>query len=491
MGEAQRTLKGLQFNAAIRVETREERLTDGAGALLLRETFERSGVGRFLRDRLQDPRKQDAITHPLGELLLTRVELLALGWQDQDDADLLRNDPALRLSVSDRRGDAPLRNDPEYEGAANPPVPQGLASQPTQSRLTKHLSTSHNQQVLTDGVFEQAARRMLRANGGRRYKRLTVDFDGFPVEVQGHQSGSAYNGYYATTVFHPLIAVCGETGDQLGVLLRKGNAHAAADFVPFVMELVQRLVGRVCESVLVRIDAGMVSDAALLALEEAGIDYLARVRNDKWFDREAAPYLCRPVGRRPVEPREWLHELELQPKAWSKPRRTLLAVQERPNELYLHHFWIVTSLKQGQRDSDALLETYRKRGMAEGHIGEFSDVLAPRLSSALRGDYSRRPSDIIGPIRAEDWPDFAANTVTLLLNALAYNAMHALRTLMPTQSTGESWSLRRLRERVLRVAGRFLLHGRRVTVVITSAAAHYWDVLWQRLRRLDAPAPAR
>ena len=123
MGEAQRTLKGLQFNAAIRVETREERLTDGAGALLLCETFERSGVGRFLTDRLQDPRKQETITHPLGELLLTRVELLALGWQDQDDADLLRNDPALRLSVSDRRGDASLRNDPAYEGAANPPVP--------------------------------------------------------------------------------------------------------------------------------------------------------------------------------------------------------------------------------------------------------------------------------------------------------------------------------------------------------------------------------
>lgn len=492
MGEAgQGELKGLSFNASVRVEVREERLTDVAGALLVREAFERSGVVAWLASRLEDTRDSNAITHPLRELLLTRVSLLAVGRQDQDDADQLRADPALRLAVSERRGDQPLRNDPRYEGARNPPVPQGLASQPTQSRLIKQLAREHNREVLAEGVFEQAARRLLRANGRRRYKRLTIDLDGFPVEVEGHQSGSAYNGYYKTTVFHPLVAVVGETGDLLGVMLRRGNAHAAEDFLPFVTALVGKLLGRVCESVLVRIDAGMVSEEILSALEAAGIDYVARVSNNPWFDRQAAPHLRRPPGRRPAEPREWLHDLELQPPAWSKARRTLLAVQERADELYLHHFWLVTSLGPGRPEVDEMLERYRRRGTAEGHLGELSDVLAPRLSSALRGPYSFRPSDLIGPIRAEDWPDFAANEATLLLHALAYNAMHALRTLLPAQPTGEGWSLRRLRERVLCVAGRLLLHGRRVTVVITHAAAHHWRVLWQRLRRLDAPALAR
>ena len=486
MGEAQGVLKDMAFNAAVRVDARAERLSDIGGAVLVRETFERSGVLRFLTDRLEDRRKKTAITHPMGEILMARLALIATGRSDQDDADLLRDDPALRLAVSERRGDAPLRNDPQYEGSSNPPVPQGLASQPTQSRHLKQLATRNNRTVLADAVLEQAVRRLLRANGWRRHKRLTLDLDGFPVEVEGHQSGSAYNGYYKTTVFHPLVALVGETGDMVGVMLRRGNAHAAEDFVPFVMGLAKKLLGRACESLLVRIDAGMVSEEMLSALETAGIDYVARVRNNPWLDRQAAPYLRRPVGRRPAEAREWVHELSLQPAAWTKARRTVLCVQERENELYLHHFWLVTSLRPGQRDAGELLAAYRQRGEAEGHIGELCDVLDPHLSSALRGRYSRRPSDIIGPIRAEDWPDFAANEATLLLHLLAYNAMHALRTLLPVQPTGEGWSLRRLRERVLCVAARFLLHGRRVSLVITEATAHLWRELWARLHRLDA-----
>jgi hypothetical protein len=491
MGEKQGELKGLAFNRAIRVEARDERLTDVAGAVLVREAFERSGVLRFMSERLEDPRKQDAITHPLSELLMSRVSLVAVGRQDQDDADRMRHDPALRLAVSERKGDAPLRRDAAYEGNPNPPVPQGLASQPTQSRLVKHLSTPHNTKVLEDAVFEQSARRLLRANGGRRRKHLIVDFDGFPVDVEGHQSGTAYNGYYQNTVFHPLMAVVGETGDMLGVMLRRGNAHAAEDFVEFAMDLEQRLVGRVCESVLVRIDAGMANEEILSAFEAAGISYITRVRNNSWFDRQATPYLHRPVGRRPDEPREWLNELELQPKAWSQPRRTVLAVQERKDELLLHHFWLVTNLRPDQLDTGEVLETYRRRGFAEARIGEFRDVLDPHLSSALRGRFSFRPSGIIGPLPVSDWPDFQANVVTLLLHALAYNALHALRTLMPTQPSGEAWSLRRLRERVLCVAGRFLLHGRRLVMVVTQACAPHWRALWQRLRYLDAPALAR
>jgi hypothetical protein len=491
MGEEQGRLTGLGFNAAIRVEARDERLTDVAGAVLVREALARTGALGFLAKHLQDARRADAITHPMLELLLTRVSLVALGRQDQDDADVMRADPALRLAVSERRGDSPLRNDPAQRGRANPPVPQGLASQPTQSRLVKQLSTTHNRSVLSDTVFEQGVRRLLRVNDGRKHKRLTMDLDGFPVEVAGHQSGSAYNGYYKGCVFHPLVAVVGETGDLLGVMLRRGNAHAAQDFVSFVTSLVEKLVGRVCESVLVRIDAGMVSDEALVALEAAGIDYIARVKNNSWLDREAAPHLRRPVGRRPDEPREWTHEHTLHPKAWSKPRRTVLVVQERPDELYLHHFWLVTSLRTDQRDAEEMLERYRRRGCAESHIGEFRDVLDPHLSSAPRGRFSFRPFDFIGPLRAEDSPDFTANEVTLLIHALAYNAMHALRSILPLQATEEAWSLRRLRERVLCVAGRVLLHGRRVTLVVTTATSRHWHDLWQRLRGLDNLALAR
>lgn len=479
MGEVQQVLAGMRFNRSLKVEVRDERLTDGAGAVLVREVLERCGVRRRLEQRLVDRRERRAVTHPLAELVTTRVALLALGWRDQDDADLLRDDPALRLAVSDRAGDLPLR--PAGDGAR---VPDGLASQPTLSRMTSALGTAENLATLGDAVFELAVARLLGANGGRRYKRLTIDVDGMPIEVEGHQSGATYNGHYRATIFHPLLAVCGETGDLLGALLRKGTAHAAEDFGTFVTGLVAGLVGRVCQSVLVRIDAGMVSEKTLALLERERIPYIARVRNHAWFDRAAAPHLKRPVGRRPLEPREFLHELTLQPPAWSRARRMTLVVQERADDLYLHHFWLVTSLDPRARDTADLLAAYRRRGCAESHLGELSDVLAPALSSSTRGDFSFRTDGE----RPEDSPDFRANAVTFQLNLLAYNAMHALRCLAPPGVDDVRINLRTLRERVLRVAGRFLLHARRVIVSVSGPAARLWSAIGSRLGELDAPA---
>ena len=103
--------------------------------MISREIIEGLGIVKWLTKRLHDPRDQDLITHPFSELLHTNLLLLAQGFRDQDDADDLRDDPVLRLSVSTRRGVAPLQSPPEdsYEERKEP---DGLASQPTLSRLT-------------------------------------------------------------------------------------------------------------------------------------------------------------------------------------------------------------------------------------------------------------------------------------------------------------------------------------------------------------------
>src|SRR5918998_6308370 len=99
------------FNASVAVETRPERLTGDAGAVLLREALERSGIVGWLTERLVDPRQPHLVTYPLADLLRTMLILFAQGWHDQDDADALRLDPALRLAVAGTRGIAPLAED--------------------------------------------------------------------------------------------------------------------------------------------------------------------------------------------------------------------------------------------------------------------------------------------------------------------------------------------------------------------------------------------
>ena len=478
MGE-ELSLFGAEFNGSLRVEARAERLTAEAGAVILREVIERLGIGRYLAERLDDPRNPDLITHPLIELLHTELLRLGQGWFDRDDADVLRDDPAMRLSVSTRRGVSPLRTRPVDEPKSkNPPEPDGLASQPTLSRLGRAIATQENRTVLRESLLVAAARRIKAGRGGHRMRYAAIDVDSLPIEVHGHQEGSEYNGHYHARIFHPLVASLAETGDLIDLRLRKGNAHTAEGALAFILPLLDRVEEELCQVASVRFDAGFPEEELLAGLEQRRTPYVARVRNNAVLDQMAEPYLRRPRGRRPVEPRVWFHEMSYAAASWSRARRVVLVVLEREDDLFLHHFWLITNWSEEQMPASDLLELYRQRGTAEGHFGELMSVLDPALSSSPRQKSHYR--DQSPTKRTPPGDAFAQNEVILLLNALAYNVAHAARVLME-EATGQGWSLLRVRERLLRVPARVLLHGRRVLLVINETAARLWNTLWSRL----------
>ena len=97
------------FNRSIHIEARPTHLSSDTGALVLRQLLDHSQVLNWVVAHFEDLRTQDQITHPLSELLRTQILLMAQGWTHADDADALRQDPILRLAVSDRKGQAPLR----------------------------------------------------------------------------------------------------------------------------------------------------------------------------------------------------------------------------------------------------------------------------------------------------------------------------------------------------------------------------------------------
>ena len=482
MGEKQ-SLFTTSFNRSLSVESRPERLTGDAGAILAREILERSRIVEWLDKKLVDPRDASQVTYTLPVLLRTAIILQSQGWGDQDDADALRFDAALRLAVSGRRSDGALD------------AKSHLASQPTLSRLHGVLSSKTNRRGLREGLVEFAGRRIRSLNGGRRLLGLTIDVDSLPVEVHGEQAQSEWNGHYHQRMYHPLVASIGETGDMLDAVLRPGSAHTAAGALEFVLDLVDRVEGRqpdggqsqnggLCDKATVRMDAGFPCEPTLAGLEQRGTPYVARVRNNAVLDRMAQPYLKRPAGRPPLEPRIWFHETTYQAKSWSRPRRVVCVVVEKLDELLLDHFWLITNMEMADKPAEALLQLYRKRGKAEGHMGEFMDVLAPALSSASRSKSNYRGRAVIS------WPSdcdaFARNEAILLLNLLAYEVLHAGRCLMEA-ATGDGWSLRRMHERVLKAAARVLLHGRRVTMVIAETAAVYWNALWPGIEKAVWP----
>lgn len=481
MGERQSTLFTPEFNGSVQVEAREERLSADAGALLLREAFSRLGMEEFFTDKLADPRCQELITHPQIELLRAHLLLLAQGWQDQDDADLLRHDPVMRLAVSQRRGTGPLQSPAEGER-----IPDGLASQPTLSRLVRVLSSSKQRAVLRQALLELAARRIVSLRG-HRLRYVTLDIDSLPIEVHGQQEGSSFNGHYGVRCYHPLVAMIGETGDLIDARLREGNVHTAEGALEFILPLLDRLESELCQVASVRMDAGFPEDKLLSALEEREVGYVARIRKNERLKHLAEPFL-QPLGQPSgPEPTLAFHELSYQAEKWSAPRRIVLVLQQQAGELFPEYFFLLTNWSAEQRPAVSLLELYRRRGKAEGHFGELMSVLRPALSSTRRSKSHYRGEE--PKKRYPSLDPFAANEVKLLLNALAYNLAHVARCLLEA-ATGQGWSLSRLLERVLRVPARLLLHARKAILVIPARSASSWQQLCRAIDRLHwQPTP--
>jgi len=199
---------------------------------------------------------------------------------------------------------------------------------------------------------------------------------------------------------------------------------------------------------------------------------LGRLRSHTGLQKLAAPLLKRPPGRPPEQPREWCHDLEYQAGSWPAPRRVVLVVQERPDDLLLHAFFLVTNLSKFDWPPEKVLALYRKRGSAEAHMGEVKSALDVHLSSTDRG-----ASTVQGVM--------ARNEVSLLLSLYAYQVLHGLRCLLERQ-TRQGWSLSRMREQVLKVAATLRLHARRITVHLGAAADKWWPTLLKGLPKLTA-----
>jgi hypothetical protein len=112
-----------------------------------------------------------------------------------------------------------------------------------------------------------------------------------------------------------------EAGDLVGAWLRPGRVHTAKDATAHIPWLVQELRAAGVRLAGVRLDAGFPSAALLDVLEEHGIPYVARGRNNSALDRLVGPVHLLP----------WLHGLVREPAAARRsasPARSATATGE-------------------------------------------------------------------------------------------------------------------------------------------------------------------
>ncbi len=134
-------------------------------------------------------------------------------------------------------------------------------------------------------------------------------------------------------------------------------------------------------------------------------------------------------------------------------------------ELLHHEFFLATNAARCEGTSDDILARYRHQREAEQRIGELVNDLAPTLSSVPRSREGslahKRP---VGP---------AENEVSLLLSALRCRVQGEI---------GVGISIRRLRERLLKVGALVIRHARQVTIRVGAARADLWALVGKLLR---------
>ncbi len=395
-------------------------------------------------DRLADARTGKNGRHRLVGMLRQSVFGRLAGYEDVNDAERLCRDPAMRWVVGNRA------------------ITGFAASASQMGRFeTKWLPTG-------EPCCARRPSRPVDRQGkpGRPPKRIVLDMDLSVSPTYGEQEGSAYNGHFACTCYHPLF-VFNQLGDVERCALRPGNVHSADGWRAVLEPVVARYRGTV-KRLYFRGDAAFANPEMYEFLEAEGIGYTIRLPANRVLQDRIGYLLKRPVGRPPHEVRRYYASFTYRAQSWSKPRRVVAKVEWHPGELYPRVGFIITNLA---RPAERVVAFYNQRGTAEQWIKEGKGAIKwTRLSCRT----------------------FAANAVRLQLHVLAYNLGNFMRTLaMP--ETAQPWSLTSLREKLIKIGAKVVSHGRYVTFQLAEVAVPrqmFADILSLIARLRAPPAPA-
>ena len=98
-GESQREAIRPDFNRSIMMDFRGATISSDTGFILLREIDDRFKIIDPMKDCLEDLRSPVHTKHALVQMVRQRVYQMADSYEDCNDDDFLRIDPALRLAL--------------------------------------------------------------------------------------------------------------------------------------------------------------------------------------------------------------------------------------------------------------------------------------------------------------------------------------------------------------------------------------------------------
>jgi len=251
-------------------------MSSDGGVIVLREIALRLGLAEVITTPLSDERDPTRVIHTYADMATARMMAIAAGYEDCDDLDALRTDPAFKIAC----------------GRA-PETGLDLMSQPTLSRL-ENLADRRTLKRIGLGFIDLFCKSWERAP-----EHIVLDIDDTDDPAHGQQELALFNAHYDCTCFQPIHIFDGLSGKPVLSLLRPGKRPSGDE----VAKVLRHVIGRIRKhwpnvQILVRVmpeacfqhDSHYCSEPALALLEAMRCDYIIGFAINSKLLEIAAPW---------------------------------------------------------------------------------------------------------------------------------------------------------------------------------------------------------
>ena len=421
-------------------------ISSDGGALLLRETDKRLNLLPRLAECFLDGRAQWMVQHSIQEMVSQRVYGLALGYEDINDHEQLREDPLFHVLA----GRAELDRE--------------LAGKSTLNRMELGTGEKDRYKKITfwkQGIDELLVNVFVESHQ-KAPEEIILDVDSTDLPLHGQQEGRFFHGYYDSYCYLPLYIFCGD--QVLCARLRQSNSDAYAGSLVELQRIIAQIRAAWPEvKILVRGDSGFSRNQLMSWCEENGVGYILGLPRNPRLRRIIGGEMweARQQWEKTGKPARVFREFEYQTKktkkgGWDRSRRVVAKAEhidgkENPR-------FVVTSLSAEQYAAKALYEDlYCARGDMENRIKEQFSLFADRVSAET----------------------MRANQMRLYWSVMAYVLVSGLRRVGLKATELAQAQVSTIRTKLLKIGAQVRVTVRKVWV--SMASSYPWQGLYQQV----------
>lgn len=439
-------------------------ITSDAGGLLLQQAERITGIISQFADCFTDHRNPDLSEFTAKELLAQRIFALALGYEDLNDHDELRNDPLLAVMVGkkDPSGKDRLHKRDKGKPLAGKSTLNRLELTPVRANKRsryKKITVNHRavDTFFTDIFLQSYA---------KPPSTIVLDLDATDDPIHGHQLGRFFHGYYKHYCFLPLYIFCGE--HLLCARLRPSDIDASAGSVKELDRIVRQIRSEWPDvRIIIRGDSGFCRELIMSWCERNDVDYVLGLAKNERLKKEIVDQMqqAKKLYEQSSEASRVYKDFEYQTlESWSKARRVVGKAEYLPKGE--NPRFVVTSLSRAEFDAKTLYEQqYCARGEMENRIKEQQLCLfADRTSAAT----------------------MRANQLRLWFSSVAYTLLNALRRLGLKGTELARARCDTIRLKLLKIGAQIKVTVRKVWVCLSESYPYreIFRQVYENLRRL-------